>query len=182
MTDHSHSTHDAQDDPRNEAIKIYVNGELVPKHQAVVSVSGDGGFLYNGQEMATAVQYGIGVVAIVFNDNAYGNVKRTQIQRYGGSVIASDLQNPDFVRLAESFGAAGYLAETADELKTAIGKGFGENGPVLIEVPVGHYEMPNPWRMMMLPPVMVSLPFKILLFVLVDGWYLIVRSLVGSFA
>jgi len=119
----------------------------------VLSINGDGGFMYNVQELATAVQHGLPVVAIVFSDNAYGNVKRSQIQRYGGRVIATDLHNPDFVKLAESFGAAAYKAETFDELRLAIRKGFDEKGPTLIEVPVGHYDMPNPWRMVMMPPV-----------------------------
>jgi acetolactate synthase-1/2/3 large subunit len=65
--------------------------------------------------------------------------------------MGSDLHNPDFVRLAESFGAAGFLAKTPSELKTAIRKGFDENGPTLIEVPVG--DMPNPWHFAMAPPV-----------------------------
>ena len=73
----------------------------------VVSVNGDGGFMFNVQELATAVQFRIPVVSIVFNDNAYGNVRRMQQDLYGGRLIASDLKNPDFVRLAESFGAVG---------------------------------------------------------------------------
>ena len=117
----------------------------------VLAVCGDGGFMYNVQELATAVLHRIPLVTIVFNDNAYGNVKRTQIQSYGGKVIASDLHNPDFVRLAEWFGAAGALAKTPEELKTEIRKGFDEKGPTLIEVPVG--DMPNPWHMIMEPPV-----------------------------
>ena len=125
--------------------------KLANPDKPVLAVCGDGGFMYNVQELATAVLHRIPLVTIVFNDNAYGNVKRTQIQRYGGKVIASDLHNPDFVRLAESFGAAGTLAKTPSELKTAILKGFDEKGPTLIEVPVG--EMPNPWHMIMAPPL-----------------------------
>ncbi len=66
--------------------------------RAVVAIAGDGGFMYNVQELATAAQYGIPVVAVVFNDRAYGNVKRIQRELYGNRVIASDLTNPDFVR------------------------------------------------------------------------------------
>ena len=72
----------------------------------MVAIAGDGGFMYNVQELATAAQYGINVVAVVFNDGAYGNVKRIQREMYGNRVIASDLTNPDFVRLADSFGLA----------------------------------------------------------------------------
>ncbi|HSR25462.1 MAG TPA: thiamine pyrophosphate-binding protein, partial [Candidatus Eisenbacteria bacterium] len=69
----------------------------------VVVVVGDGGFLFNVQELATAVQHRIPVTVVLFNDNAYGNVRRMQLQRFGRT-IASDLHNPDFVRLAGAFG------------------------------------------------------------------------------
>ena len=125
--------------------------KLANPDRPVLSVCGDGGFMYNVQELASAVLHRIPLVTIVFNDNAYGNVKRTQINVYGGKVLASDLHNPDFVRLAESFGAVGTLAKTPEELKKAIRRGFEEKGPTLIEVPVG--DMPNPWHMLMQPPV-----------------------------
>ena len=70
----------------------------------MVALTGDGGFMYNVQELATAVLHGINVVALVFNDGAYGNVRRMQRELYGNRVIASELVNPDFVRLADSFG------------------------------------------------------------------------------
>ena len=107
----------------------------------VLSVAGDGGFMFAVQELATAVQHGIGLVTLVFNDNAYGNVKRMQKELYGNRVIASDLRNPDFVRLAESFGARGLLARTPDELRGAIREGFDGDGPAVVEIPVG--EMPD---------------------------------------
>ena len=70
----------------------------------VVSINGDGGFMFNVQEMATATRHGIAVVAVVFDDGAYGNVRRSQEMRYGNRLIAWDLDNPDFVELAASFG------------------------------------------------------------------------------
>src|SRR5262249_33079739 len=73
----------------------------------VISVSGDGGFMYAMPELATAVLHGIAVVAVVFTDNAFGNVKRIQRLEYGGKVIASELHNPDFAKLATLFGATG---------------------------------------------------------------------------
>ena len=81
--------------------------------------SGDGGFLYNSQELATAVQHGINAVVVVFNDNAYGNVLRDQMTRFNGRVIGAELHNPDFVRLAEAYGARGVRAEGADALELA---------------------------------------------------------------
>ncbi len=117
----------------------------------VVSISGDGGFMFGSNELATAVQHGIGTVALVFNDGAYGNVKRTQVEKYGGRVIATELQNPDFVKLAEAYGAQGIRAKTADELRAALKLGFAHDGPTVIEIPVG--ELPSPWHLMHLPRV-----------------------------
>ena len=111
----------------------------------VVSVSGDGGFMYAMPELATAVFHGIAVVAVVFTDNAFGNVKRIQRTDYGGKVIASELHNPDFVELARLFGAAGARATTPAELGAEIRAAIKRPGPTLIEVPVG--EMPDPWKL-----------------------------------
>jgi acetolactate synthase-1/2/3 large subunit len=109
----------------------------------VISITGDGGFLYTMPELATAVKYKIPLVTVVFNDGAFGNVKRIQEEMYGGKVMASSLTNPDFVKLAESFGAAGIRATDANELRSAIREGFANNHPTLIDVPVG--EMPSIW-------------------------------------
>lgn len=119
--------------------------------KAVISVNGDGGFLFTAQELATAVQHKINTVTLVFNDGAYGNVKRMQQQNYGGRVIASELQNPDFVKLAESFGAQGLRAHTPADLRQAIRRGLESDLPTIIEIPVG--EMPSPWAISMLPRV-----------------------------
>jgi acetolactate synthase I/II/III large subunit len=116
----------------------------------VLSLNGDGGFMFGVQELATAVQHGIAVVAVVFNDGAFGNVRTIQKQSFGGRVIASELRNPDFVRLAESFGAQGLRATTPEELRGALRRGFATaDVPTLIEVPVG--EFPSPWEFVMLP-------------------------------
>ena len=109
----------------------------------VLSLNGDGGFMYNVQELSSAAQHGIDVVAVVFNDGAYGNVKRMQEDLYGGRVIASDLRNPDFVKLAESFGLHGVRAEGPNALRAAVEEAFARAGTTLIDVPVG--KMPEPW-------------------------------------
>jgi len=111
----------------------------------VVSVSGDGGFMYAAPELATAVRHGIGVVAVVFTDDAFGNVRRTQREDYDGKIIASELTNPDFAALATVFGATGVRATTPDELKAAISLAIKRPGPTVVAVPVG--EMPNPWKL-----------------------------------
>ncbi|HEY8291030.1 MAG TPA: thiamine pyrophosphate-dependent enzyme, partial [Thermomicrobiales bacterium] len=113
----------------------------------VVCVSGDGGFMYNVQELATMKHHDIPLVVVVFNDNAFGNVKRIQQQNYRGRTIASDLTNPDFVALAKSFGIAGMRAEGSDGLQGTLREALASHEPTLIEVPVG--EMPSPWRLIM---------------------------------
>ena len=109
----------------------------------VISISGDGGFMFNVQELASATRHRIPVAFVVFNDNAYGNVRRIQQEVHGNRVIASDLANPDFPRLAESFGIASARVRSPQELRTALEKALGSGEPHLIEVPVG--DMPSPW-------------------------------------
>lgn len=111
----------------------------------VVSITGDGGFLFGVQELATAVQYGLNLVTVVFNNNAFGNVWRDQQSRFGGG-IGSVLRNPDFVALAESFGAAGYRASTPAELRTALDRALQSGRPAVIEVPVDRTAEVSPWE------------------------------------
>jgi acetolactate synthase-1/2/3 large subunit len=103
----------------------------------VVSISGDGGFMYNVQELSTVVQQRLPVVAIVFNDNAYGNVRGSQQTRFEGRYIASDLHNPDFMKLAEAFGIAGRRANGPGELRAELRAALAAEEPTLIEVPLG---------------------------------------------
>ena len=112
----------------------------------VLCIAGDGGFMFNVQELASAVRHRLAVTFVVFNDNAYGNVRRSQVQDYGNRVIASDLTNPDFMKLADSFGIMGLRATSPDALRQALRKALASNEPALIEVPVG--EMPNPFSLL----------------------------------
>ena len=121
-----------------------LGAKVAQPDKAVVALSGDGGFLYNSQEMATAVQYGINAVVVVFNDNAYGNVLRDQRNRFTGRTIGAELHNPDFMKLAEAYGVNGVRAETPEALETALRQCIAHNGPSLIEVPVG--PMPTPFE------------------------------------
>ncbi len=117
----------------------------------VVSVSGDGGFMYNVQELSTAVKHGIDIVAIVFADGAYGNVRRMQKEEYGNRLIGVDLHNPQFPKMAESFGVAGVRTTTPDGLRRELAAAFKRRGSTLIEVAVG--EMPDPWKHLVMPRV-----------------------------
>ncbi len=110
----------------------------------VVALCGDGGFMYSPQELSSAMRHGINAVAVVFNNNAFGASEWDQTHRYGGNFIGTDLHNPDFVQLAQSFGAVGMSTDP---------EGFGEmlevalnaDAPVLLEVVV-----PN-----MMPPFQI---------------------------
>jgi acetolactate synthase-1/2/3 large subunit len=117
----------------------------------VVLVTGDGGFLFQAAELATAMHHDLPVVAVVFDDGAFGNVRRIQQQHYGNRLIASDLTNPDFVKFAESFGAAAFRATGPDALENALRQAFALNKPAVVHVPVG--EMPSPWDMIILPRI-----------------------------
>jgi acetolactate synthase-1/2/3 large subunit len=117
----------------------------------VLSINGDGGFLYTANELATAMRHRIPLTAIVFTDGAFGNVRRIQEEQFGNRLIACDLANPDFVKYAESFGARGRRARTPEELRAALRESFAAREPTLIEVPVG--PMPSPWEFIHMPPV-----------------------------
>ena len=121
-----------------------LGAKVAAPDKVVVALCGDGGFLFNSQELATAVQYGINVIAIVFNDNAYGNVLRDQTMQFDGRVIGSRLHNPDFVKLAKSYGANGIKVEGPEELRIALERELSNPSPTLIEVPVGM--MPSPFN------------------------------------
>lgn len=117
---------------------------------AVLSISGDGGFMFTAMEMATAAQHGIGVVAVVFSDGAFGNVRRIQQQSFDNRTIATELRNPDFVKLAESFGIDAVRVGSPDALGSAIAHGVAKGAPLLIDCPVGQF--PDPWPLVTLPP------------------------------
>jgi acetolactate synthase-1/2/3 large subunit len=117
----------------------------------VVSINGDGGFMYTANELATAMRHRIPLVAIVFADGAFGNVRRIQEELFGNRLIACDLANPDFVKFAESFGAAGRRAQGPNELRRILREAFARREPTVIEVPVG--PMPSPWEFIHMPPV-----------------------------
>ncbi len=111
----------------------------------VVAITGDGGFMFGVQELATAVQFGIGVVTLVFNNNAYGNVRRDQIQRFDGRVVASDLVNPDFVKLAESFGANAARVTSPETFRPTLERALADGGPYVIAIEVPRDSEVSPW-------------------------------------
>jgi acetolactate synthase-1/2/3 large subunit len=117
----------------------------------VLSISGDGGFLYQASELSTAVRHEIAVVGVVFDNALYGNVRLIQNHEFGGRTIASDLLNPDFKKLAESYDVAAFKATTPEHLQKHLEKALALNAPALIHVPCG--EMPSPWDLIIMPRV-----------------------------
>ncbi len=113
--------------------------------RAVVSVCGDGGFMFGVQELATAAAYRLPLVTVVFNNGSYANVRRDQQTGFGGRVAGADLHNPDFVRLAESFGLAGRRVDSPAVLRNALEQAFSQGAPALIEVAVPKDGEVSPW-------------------------------------
>jgi acetolactate synthase I/II/III large subunit len=111
--------------------------------RAVVSITGDGGFGWGLAELATARRHGLGLTTVVFDDGAYGNVRRIQRDRFEGRTIGSDLANPDFVALAAAFGVPAARAESPEALEHELRASLVRSGPGLIHVPLG--ELPSPW-------------------------------------
>lgn len=112
----------------------------------VISVTGDGGFMFAVQELATAVQENIPLVTLLFNNNAYGNVLRDQKVGFEGRTIGSKLINPDFMALAKSFGIEAYRVRSPEQLRPYLAAAVKANRPVLIEVEIETLSEVSPWE------------------------------------
>jgi len=122
--------------------------------KTVISVCGDGGFMFGVQELATAVQHKLGVIILLFNNNLFGNVRSMQENLYDNRVIATDLHNPDFVKMADAFGANSARVHNMEDLRKAIREAKGQTIPTLIEIPVGN-DWPSTNKFKALPKVKV---------------------------
>lgn len=110
----------------------------------VICIVGDGGFGYATGEISTAVRYGLNVVAVVFNDGAYGNVARDLDMDFGGT-YETDFANPEFADLARSYGAAGFEADSPESMKRAIDEALAQDAPAVIDVKVDRLPRPKAW-------------------------------------
>lgn len=111
----------------------------------VVCIAGDGGFLFSATELSTAAQHQLGVVAIVFNNRAYGNVRRDQQTLFDGRVLASDIPPVDHVALAAAQGVAGWRVKSPEALKPVLREALASGAPGLIEVTVDPDAEVSPW-------------------------------------
>jgi acetolactate synthase I/II/III large subunit len=114
-----------------------IAAKLVHPERRVVAASGDGGFLMTAHELETAHRIGVAVVVVVFHDNAYGSIKRKQLARFGRTT-GVDFGNPDFVRLAESFGVQGYRPEKASEFLPYLEEALGSRKTCIIDTPIDY--------------------------------------------
>lgn len=111
-----------------------LGAKLAQPDRAVVSLSGDGGFMMNCNELATAVEHQVGVVAVVVKDNCLTAIEGSQKIAFAGRTVDTRMQTPDFVALARSFGATGVATHNPDDLPALIRAGLARRGPTLIEV------------------------------------------------
>jgi acetolactate synthase-1/2/3 large subunit len=121
------------------ALPAAIAAKLVYPERTVVAVCGDGGFLMNVQEMETAVRLKLPIVILIFNDNGYGLIRWKQQNRYGATT-GVDFQNPDFVALAHSFGAAGFRLERTEDFPHLLNKAMQADRPVVIDCPIDYRE------------------------------------------
>ena len=112
----------------------------------VVAVTGDGGFMFGSSELATAVQHGINLVTVLFNNSSYGNVLRDQHRLFEGRDSGSRLRNPDFQMYAKSFGVPSWRVTDADGLRGALRQALAANAPALIEVMTDIKQEYQPWE------------------------------------
>ncbi len=111
-----------------------VAAKLVHPDRAVVCFAGDGCFMMNGQELATAVQYGVAIIIIVINNGMYGTIRMHQERRFPGRISGTELKNPDFAALARAYGAYGEVVETTADFEAAFDRAVWSNGPALLEL------------------------------------------------
>jgi acetolactate synthase-1/2/3 large subunit len=111
-----------------------VAAKIARPQATVVAWAGDGCFLMNGQELATAVQYGLKILVLVVNNGQYGTIRMHQEREYPGRVIGTQLANPDFAALARAYGAHGETVEKTEEFGAALERAMAAPGPALIEL------------------------------------------------
>jgi len=111
-----------------------IAAKRIAPERMVVALAGDGDFLMTGQEIATAVQYGVAVKIIVIDNGTYGTIRMHQERHYPGRVFSTDLRNPDFAAMARAYGAEGFLVEKNVEVAPALEAAFAAEGPALVHV------------------------------------------------
>ncbi len=102
--------------------------------------------MFGMPELASAVQQNIGLVTVLFNNRSFGNVRRDQQMNFDGRLLGADLDNPDFMQLAESFGADGVRVDSPDALRPALARAIDNDRPAIVEVVVERGSETSPWK------------------------------------
>lgn len=118
------------------SVPAAVGAKIGKPETPVVAIIGDGGFQFTMHEVATAVQFGVTLPIVIFNDSTYTAVEQAMKYESNGRVMATDLINPDYVKLAEAYGIPGVRAESPEALAEAVTAAFGRVGPTIIDVPI----------------------------------------------
>ncbi|OGA66631.1 MAG: thiamine pyrophosphate-binding protein [Betaproteobacteria bacterium RIFCSPLOWO2_12_FULL_65_14] len=113
-----------------------VAAKLAQPARNVIAVCGDGDFLMNGQEIATAAQYGAAFVALVVNNGLYGTIRMHQEREYPGRVYGTELRNPDFAAYARAFGGHGETVERTEEFVPAFARAVASGKPAIVELKI----------------------------------------------
>jgi acetolactate synthase-1/2/3 large subunit len=114
-----------------------IGAKLLYPEKKVLTVCGDGGFLTNVHEVETANRLGLNVVIVIFNDGGYNLIKWKSMNKFGNA-FATDFSNPDFMKLADSFGIDGVRIQSADAIEEALTWAFSRPGPVIVDVPIDY--------------------------------------------
>ena len=124
-----------------------IGAKFARPDRTVVNVNGDGGFLFNAQELETLVRYGMNVISVIMNNGSWGSEKAYQKYGFNERYVGADIGSPDFKQFAESFGAKGFYVDAADGVADAFREAMKETVPCIIEVPVDPDELPRPARL-----------------------------------
>lgn len=124
------------------ALPWSISAALLRPNAKSVSVSGDAGFLFTGQELETAVRLGLNTVHIIWNDGYYDMVKFQEEMKYGRNAAVT-FGPVDYVKYAESFGATGLRVETPDQLEDVLDQAFSTSGPVVVDIPIDYSHNPE---------------------------------------
>jgi acetolactate synthase-1/2/3 large subunit len=119
------------------ALPAAIGAKLLYPDKRVLAVCGDGGFLMNVQEIETASRLGLNVVIVIFDDSSYNLTKWKSMSKFGNA-FAVDFSNPDFVKLADSFGVDGVRIQSSDTIEQALTWAFSRKGPVIVDVPINY--------------------------------------------
>ncbi|HXY74390.1 MAG TPA: acetolactate synthase large subunit [Dehalococcoidales bacterium] len=118
-------------------LPVAVGAKLLCPDKKVLAVCGDGGFMMNAQEIETARRLGLNIVIVIFNDGGYNLIRWKSLNKWG-KAFGVDFTNPDFVKLADSFGAEGIRIESSEGIDQALTWAFSRKGPVIIDVPIDY--------------------------------------------